>query len=119
MYQVDCNKCQEQGVHYVYYGTSGHNLHKRMAEHFQCVRNKKYEGSALAKHIKFTHPDLLENDPHTMYDAKIVSSNFRHNVTRYVSESLQINEANNDPNTFLINGRTEWGNNRVRRLRAT
>ena len=119
VYQVDCKKCQEQGVHSEYYGTSGHNLHKRMGEHFDCVRNKNFEGSALAKHVKFTHPDLLNNDPNTVYDAKILSSNFRHNVTRYVTESLQINQANNDTNISLMNGKNEWGNKRVRRLRAT
>ena len=85
------------------------------------VRNMNVKSSALAKHMRYTHPEVDVDiiDLYTLFEASLIASDFRHNVTRYVSESLVINESNNDPNVCLMNGRTEWGNNRVRRLRAT
>ena len=101
-----------------YAGNSGHNLHKRLDEHAQSVyrRDKK---SALSKHHVVKHPQIAidsKSDIDKIFSASVIKGGFRFNVNRYVNESIQIDKFNNDPSVQLLNNKSEWGNNRVRRL---
>ena len=101
-----------------YAGTSGHTVHKRMHEHAQSVWRKDGK-SALSKHHKDKHPEVTFNDltdVALLYEASVTKGNFKFNTQRYICESLKIENINNDPHTVLLNGKSEWGNNKVRRL---
>ena len=141
VYKIECKLCrppaascppdhqpsqqsQVQGdgiVHHVqpvYIGTSGHNLHKRMHEHAQSVHARNMK-SGLSKHHLETHPDVQFSDygdVNKVFEASSIKSGIIYNTQRYVRESIWIEKLNNDTNFKLMNSRSEWGNNRVRRL---
>ena len=76
--------------------------------------------SAPAKHHKFTHSNIKFNNKEevaNLYIAKVIKPSMKFKMQRYVAESIYIEQYNNDPHIELINSRSEWGNNRVRRLR--
>ena len=116
VYKVNCKLCeQENTTKSQYFGTSGHNLHKRMGEHIACIRNNKVS-SALAKHRMKDHPNSDPENPELIYETSVVAGNIVHNVTRFIKESLVIDKHKNDPNINLLNSHSEWGNIGVRRL---
>ena len=86
-----------------------------MGEHIACIRNNKVS-SALAKHRIKDHPHSDPENPELIYETSVVAGNIVHNVTRFIKESLVIDKHKNDPNINLLNSRSEWGNNGVRRL---
>ena len=101
-----------------YVGTSGHTVHKRAVEHAQSVWRRDGK-SALSKHHKYKHPEVTFDTPSDiseMFEASVIKNCFKFNTQRYISESLEIEKVNNDPHTVLLNNRSEWGNNKVRRL---
>ena len=103
----------------VYAGTSGASLHKRLLEHQGSVFRGDGK-SALSKHAKMIHPQLVLQNVELvseLFSASIIKPTVKFNVQRYVAESLVVEKFNNDPNVELMNQKAEWGNNRVRRLR--
>ena len=55
IYRIICKTCEvRDGKKYVYTGTSGFSIHKRMMEHLQCVRARN-ASNALAKHAQLHH----------------------------------------------------------------
>ena len=102
-----------------YAGTSGHNGHKRLMEHAASVFRMD-KSSALSKHHLDNHPEIKFNNPEevrNLFDGSVIKSGIRFNPQRYITEAIKIQEFNNDPSVSIMNNKSEWGNNRVRRLR--
>ena len=65
---------------------------------------------------------MVFNDPSEvsgLFEASVLKSGFMYNTQRYIFEALKIEELNNDPHTRVLNSKSEWGHNPVRRLRTS
>ena len=114
IYRILCVTCQERdGLEYVYIGTSGFSIHKRLLEHASCVRSKS-ASNALAKHIALHHEDNTQ----ITFVSEIVQGGIKYNLERFIFEALEIEDARNDPNTITMNSRSEWGGRGLPRIQV-
>ena len=74
-------------MRYVYIGTSGFNIHKRMLEHESCARNHNTL-NALGKHMNNCH----QNENAT-FVTEILQGGIKFNLERLILEALEIEEA--------------------------
>ena len=55
IYRILCKTCENRdGKKYIYIGTSGFSIHKRMLEHLKCAEAKNVS-NALGKHVTLNH----------------------------------------------------------------
>ena len=106
IYRIICLTCQErEGKRFVYVGTSGFSIHKRMQEHIQCVRSQQVS-NALAKHVELFHAD---DDDTAEFVTEVIKGNIKYNLERFIYEAVEIEAIRSDPNTHTMNSRSEWG----------
>ena len=114
VYRIVCQTCEErEGVKYVYIGTSGFNIHKRMLEHKTCARNHT-TSNALGKHMANFH----KNEEAT-FSTEILQGGIKYNLERFILEAIEIEEARNTPDIVIMNSRSEWGGKGLPRIQVT
>ena len=102
-----------------YAGTSVHSMYKCMLEHAHLVIRGD-EVSALSKHRKIKHPNIdakTLDDVKELFEGKVVKSNIKFYTNRYIHKAIEIEKIRNDPYVILMNAKSEWGNDRARRLK--
>ena len=104
IYRIICHTCQERdGKRFVYVGTSGFSVHKRMQEHMQCVRSQQIS-NALAKHV-----ELFHTNDNAEFVTEVIKGNIKYNLERFIYEAVEIEAIRNDPDIYTMNSRSEWG----------
>ena len=115
VYEVECNICNNiiaNNKKHNYTGTTGCSLHKRLVEHDDSVQRND-QTNAMNKHMKLKHPDTTPD-----FTAKIIDRQ-RFNLQRYVSESLFIEKNTLNTNVVVLNSKSEWGRQKLTRIRLT
>ena len=112
VYRAECQRCvEEQCVQQgVYIGTTGCTVHKRTLEHQN--QSKKMTNNPQSKHHWTAHPNSAPK-----FTTKIVKAGLKYNMDRFITESIQIEKAKDNPNWNLLNQKSEWGNSGLVRLR--
>ena len=110
VYEVRCAYYQGDQVA-KYTGTSGFSTHKRMKEHQAEIRGKR-QSNSLYKHHATKHREIEAN-----FISKPLRRGLKFNLDRYITESLLIEEAHQNPDVDLLNNRSEWGQRGVPRVR--
>ena len=114
VYRIVCKTCEiREGKTYVYIGTSGFNIHKRMLEHEACARNHS-TSNALGKHMSLCHAN--EN---ASFETEILQGGIRYNLERFILEALEIEQIKNTPDVHIMNSRSEWGGKGLPRIQVT
>ena len=98
---------------YVYIGTSGFSIHKRMLEHDYCAKRHS-ASNALGKHMSNCHPNEPAN-----FVSELLQGGIRYNLERFILEALEIEEAKNTPGIHVMNSRSEWGGKGLPRIQVT
>ena len=110
VYEIECQVCKENGVRRVYLGETGRSVYKPMLNHWDDW-DKKKEGSSLWKHSVNEHGGLLDDDK---FHVKVLRKP-RTALERQVLEGVLIQE---EKLGELLNLKSEWGHNRVPRIRV-
>ena len=111
IYRIICKTCETRdGKKFVYVGTSGFSIHKRMLEHIQCVRSLQVK-NALAKHVTLyhTHDDAE-------FVTEIIQGNIKYNLERFIFEAIEIEGIRSNPDIYTMNSRSEWGGKGLPRI---
>ena len=104
VYRIECELCEARdGSPFIYLGTTGFNIHKRMVEHLGAVRGN-HANNALAKHMRIFHPNEQAS-----FVTKCLSGGIKYNLERFICEALEIEEARSNPEIRVMNSRSEWG----------
>ena len=112
-YKIKCQTCQvEKGKKVHYYGESHRVLYDRAKDHFQALE-KKDSTYAVVKHWQESHGDMVRPPS---YSIQLVSAH-KSSLERQIKEAILIELES--PDVELINGKSEWGQNRVPRVRNT
>ena len=86
-------------------------------EHMKAVSSSKPNVSnAIAKHRSKFHSQLDPGQLSLQLQPKLISSNVKFNLNRYIQESVQINKNNLDDQVYVMNQKSEWNNHGVTRL---
>ena len=114
VYRVICKTCEDRdGSKFVYLGTTGFSMHKRMMEHSYCARTKKVS-NALGKHSALHH--VGENE--VEYVSEIIQGGIKYNLERFIFEAIEIEEGRNNPVYTIMNSRSEWGGRGLPRIQV-
>ena len=114
VYRVECETCQNlDGSQYIYIGTTGFNIHKRMLEHKSSVR-QGHVSNALAKHMALYHPGQEAS-----FVTKCLSGGIKYNLERFILEALEIEEARQSQDVRVMNSRSEWGGKGLPRIQVS
>ena len=109
IYSLTCQVCARKGVRKKYWGETGRSSYERCKEHWDLWRNRK-ESSCLWKHSMEEHGGGLKEE-----DVLVkVEEQSRTTLSRQVGEGVRIEEE--EPGA-LLNSKSEFGHNRVPRLR--
>ena len=111
----DANVVGQQQAKVVYTGTSGYSGHKRLIEHSKAISGKNMK-NALAKHMMVEHSSIPAEDG--KFKTKFVKTGINFNLSRYITESLTIEETRKEPGTQILNSKSEWGHTGVSRLKV-
>ena len=107
VYQFDCYDCVENSENQspipVYVGTSGHSAHKRALEHMSDLK-RGVTTNPLVKHSILVHG----GEP-PLFKFKTLKTGIKFNTERMIFESLSIEEAQQNPEKIILNGKSEWG----------
>ena len=107
-YQITCQNCQEKGIVKKYLGESHRAWSDRCSDHMQALKNGNQD-YAIVKHQLNDHPD---EEPNFKF---LAVKSFKSAMQRQIYEAIMIDEA---PNSSLMNGKAEWGQNRVPRVKV-
>ena len=110
-YQIQCQTCLQDGKTTKYFGESGCSWCDRSREHAQALKSKN-ANYAIVKNWLNEHTNLEE--PPT-YSFKLLGT-FKSAIHRQISESIIIE---NQDQTTIINGKEEWGTNKIQRYKLT
>ena len=114
VYRIICKTCEDRdGSKFVYLGTTGFSMHKRMMEHSYCARTKKIS-NALGKHSALHH--VGENT--VEYVSEIIQGGIKYNLERFIFEAIEIEEGRNNPVYSIMNSRSEWGGRGLPRIQV-
>ena len=90
-----------------------------MLEHAHLViRSDKV--SALSKHRKIKYLNLDSktlDDVKELFDGKVVKLNIKFNTNHYIHNAIEMEKIRNYQYVILINAKSEWVNDRARRLK--
>ena len=90
---------------------------ERLMEHMKAVSSSKPNVSnAIAKHRSKFHSQLDPGQLSLQLQPRLISSNVKFNLNRYIQESVQINKNNLDDQVYVMNQKSEWNNHGVTRL---
>ena len=114
VYRIICKTCEDRdGSKYVYLGTTGFSVHKRMMEHSYSARTKKVS-NALGKHSALHH--VGENA--VEFVSEILQGGMKYNLERFILEAIEIEEGRNNPVYSIMNSRSEWGGRGLPRIQV-
>ena len=89
IYRIICKTCDERdGSKYVYLGTTGFSIHKRMLEHAYSARTKNVK-NALGKHSSLHH----EGENTVEFVSEIVQGGIKYNLERFILKQLKLKKA--------------------------
>ena len=111
VYQIQCQDCLGMGKTTNYFGESGRAWWDRAREHAQALTSKN-QNYAIVKHWLKEHP-TLEEPP--KYSYKLLGT-FKSAIHRQITEAIMIDSQDQ---TTIINGKGEWGTNKVPRYKLT
>ena len=93
IYRIICKTCEARdGQKFVYIGTTGFSIHKRMMEHIYCARAKNVK-NALGKHSALHH----EGEIGVEFETEILQGGMKYNLERFILEAIEIKEGRNNP----------------------
>ena len=109
VYSITCQTCKANGKKAIYFGESSRSWWDRSRDHNQALttKNKDY---AIVKHWLSQHGD--QDDPPS-YEYKVESTH-KSAIHRQIPEAIKIDL---EPEENLMNGKAEWGHNKVPRLK--
>ena len=101
------------GSKFVYIGTTGFSIHKRMMEHSYSARTKKVS-NALGKHSALHHvgENVFE------FVSEILQGGMKYNLERFIMEAIEIEEGRDNPEYTIMNSRSEWGGHGLPRIQV-
>ena len=105
-YEISCSKCEK-----VYIGETSKNAFTRGKQHTRQLQTKDKQ-SVLYRHLEQDHKEERETPEFKM---KILKSH-RSALDRQVTEAIMIDRKERDK---LMNNKTEWGHNKMTRMRMT
>ena len=114
IYRIICKTCEARdGQKFVYIGTTGFSIHKRMMEHINCARTKNVK-NALGKHSALHH----EGEVSVEFETEILQGGMKYNLERFILEAIEIEEGRNNPAYTIMNSRSEWGGRGLPRIQV-
>ena len=112
-YKITCQECAKTGTKTQYIGETARSFWDRSREHLQALEDGNMN-FAIVKHWKQDHGDL--NDP-PAFKFETTGSH-QTAISRQLTEALNIEEAREGCDKIL-NGKGEYGGNKVPRLKIT
>ena len=109
VYVLECNECGAQ-----YCGQTAHTIHKRTLEHQGALRRGDI-GYAMTKHFVQSHPNVDRSTPN-LFSASVVQGSIKHNVERFVTEAIEIEDRVTSREHEMLNSKGEWGRVCLKRL---
>ena len=112
VYKIDCTPCKTDPTteNATYIGTTARTTHSRMIEHKRAILGRN-ASNALHKHQSSDHPNLQPQ-----FEASVVRGGFQWNLERQIFEALEIESQKGNPNTQVLDSKSEWGNRGFPRL---
>ena len=106
-YMIECISCKVKGVTKQYWGETHRSLGDRAADHVQGLRDTNLDYGIVKQQVN----DHAGQAPNFAF---VAQKSYKTALERQVSEAILIDEA--EP-TSLLNSWSEWGQNRVPRVK--